>query len=132
MLHHIAFSAKDLVRSGNFYDVVFKPLGYIRHITSEDLCAWNGSSPEILIYKCKPDQSERAHQTYDPGIHHVAFEVTDRDVVDDVYKRLLEVDAEVLDKPKEYPHYCKGYYAVFFLDPDGIKLEVAVTPFGLE
>ena len=29
----------------------------------------------------------------------------------------------MLDAPAEYPQYGKGYYAVFFADPDGLKLE---------
>jgi hypothetical protein len=34
----------------------------------------------------------------------------------------------VLDAPAEYPQYGSGYYAVFFADPDGIKLEYVFTP----
>jgi len=30
--------------------------------------------------------------------------------------------------PKEFPHYVEGYYAAFFYDPDGIKLEVVHEP----
>jgi glyoxylase I family protein len=37
------------------------------------------------------------------------------------------MDAEVIDAPAEYD-YLPGYYAVYFLDPDGMKLEVAHTP----
>jgi catechol 2,3-dioxygenase-like lactoylglutathione lyase family enzyme len=29
----------------------------------------------------------------------------------------------ILDAPAEYPQYGTGYYAVFFADPDGLKLE---------
>ena len=36
--------------------------------------------------------------------------------------------ATILDPPAEYPDYGKGYYAVFFADPDGMKLEYAFTP----
>ena len=36
--------------------------------------------------------------------------------------------AEILDAPREYPKYEPGYYAVFFLDPDGLKLEYVFTP----
>jgi catechol 2,3-dioxygenase-like lactoylglutathione lyase family enzyme len=31
--------------------------------------------------------------------------------------------ATILDPPTEYPAYGAGYYAVFFADPDGLKLE---------
>jgi catechol 2,3-dioxygenase-like lactoylglutathione lyase family enzyme len=45
-----------------------------------------------------------------------------------MHKLLVEIGATVLDPPKHYPHYCKGYYAVFFADPDGLKLEFVHTP----
>ena len=38
------------------------------------------------------------------------------------------VGATVLDPPAEYPQYGPGYYAVFFADPDGIKLECVYLP----
>ncbi len=34
----------------------------------------------------------------------------------------------VLDPPAEYPEYGPQYYAVFFADPDGMKLEVVHEP----
>ena len=36
--------------------------------------------------------------------------------------------AQILDAPQEYTKYEPGYYAVFFLDPDGIKLECVFPP----
>jgi hypothetical protein len=33
-----------------------------------------------------------------------------------------------LDPPAEYPRYNPGYYAVFFIDPDGLKLEYVHAP----
>ena len=34
----------------------------------------------------------------------------------------------ILDAPAEYPQYSTGYYAVFFTDPDGLKLEFVFKP----
>jgi hypothetical protein len=39
---------------------------------------------------------------------------------------LKEIGAEILDPPAVY--YPPDYYATFFCDPDGIKLELAYTP----
>ena len=39
----------------------------------------------------------------------------------------VEIGATILDPPAEYG-YTPGYYAVFFADPDGIKLEVVFEP----
>ena len=36
--------------------------------------------------------------------------------------------ATILDPPAEYADYGEGYYAVFFADPDGLKLEYVFTP----
>ncbi len=48
--------------------------------------------------------------------------------MDELYRTLIEMKAEVLNAPREYPQYEPGYYAGFFLDPDGIKLEYVFTP----
>jgi len=37
------------------------------------------------------------------------------------------IGATILDAPAEYD-YTPGYYAVFFADPDGLKLEVVHEP----
>jgi len=40
---------------------------------------------------------------------------------------MLAAGATVLDPPADYggqPGYGEGYYAAFFADPDGVKLEV--------
>jgi len=34
----------------------------------------------------------------------------------------------LLHLPREYPEYALGYYAVFYTDPDGIKLDVVYLP----
>ena len=36
----------------------------------------------------------------------------------------------ILDAPAEYPQYGPNYYAVFFADPDGMKLELVHFPWG--
>jgi catechol 2,3-dioxygenase-like lactoylglutathione lyase family enzyme len=40
---------------------------------------------------------------------------------------LREHDAEIESEPRDYD-YMPGYYAVFFYDPDGIKLEIVHKP----
>lgn len=38
------------------------------------------------------------------------------------------MNATILDRPAEYNHYAPGYYAIFFADPDGLKLELVHMP----
>lgn len=42
---------------------------------------------------------------------------------------LKRVGANVLDPPAEYPYF-PGYYAVYFTDPDGVKIEFVHWPQG--
>ena len=41
---------------------------------------------------------------------------------------VVGIGGTILDSPREYPEYVPGYYAVFFADPDGIKLELVHIP----
>jgi hypothetical protein len=45
-----------------------------------------------------------------------------------MYAHLLQIGATILDPPADYPRYGPGYYAVFFADPDGLKLEYVYKP----
>jgi catechol 2,3-dioxygenase-like lactoylglutathione lyase family enzyme len=63
-------------------------------------------------------------------LHHLAWAVESRAAVDRMHESLRGIGATVLDAPAEYPQYNRGrgYYAVFFADPDGLKLECVFTP----
>jgi catechol 2,3-dioxygenase-like lactoylglutathione lyase family enzyme len=67
------------------------------------------------------------HDRYEVGLHHVAFEASSRSAVDERERWLREVGAQIESPAREYA-YSLGYYAVFFYDPDGIKLEIVHVP----
>jgi catechol 2,3-dioxygenase-like lactoylglutathione lyase family enzyme len=56
----------------------------------------------------------------DVGFHHYAFELRSRKDVDELQAFLKELGATIVDPADEY---YDDYYAVFFLDPDGLKFE---------
>jgi catechol 2,3-dioxygenase-like lactoylglutathione lyase family enzyme len=64
------------------------------------------------------------------GLNHVAFRVDQRGDVDRFRREFLEPRglATLYGTPREFPEYAPGYYAVFFEDPDRIKLEVVHLP----
>jgi glyoxylase I family protein len=64
---------------------------------------------------------------YALGVHHIAFELGSRVEVDERAEWLRAHGAEIESGPAEYG-YRPGYYAVFFYDPDGIKLELLHVP----
>jgi glyoxylase I family protein len=143
-LSHIDFSVGRPKRSIPFYDAFFTALGYRRWFP--ELPEFRGEEPEraawtlrgadgswfgVEVRPARADAAERRYDRYEPGPHHLAFHAASPAKVDEVHARMLAAGAEVLDPPRDYsgdPHYAPGYYAAFYADPDGVKLEVVYEP----
>tara|TARA_R110000824_G_scaffold118960_2_gene271517 strand:+ start:135779 stop:136198 length:420 start_codon:yes stop_codon:yes gene_type:complete len=134
-LHHLDLTVKDPWASASFYDTVLGHMGYRRWDEDENGIDWEHATspdqlPTIGIFKASELGASRRHDRYSAGLHHVAFSAESREDVDALYKRLLSINAIVLDPPADYPQYGKGYYAIMFADPDGLKLEYVFEPRG--
>ena len=124
-IHHIDITVRDLDGSTVFYDRVLSLMGFRRTEDASEGPIWAGAHLEIGLQSA---HSSEAHDRYSPGLHHLAFTAPSRTAVDSFHESLLDLGVPVLDAPAEYPEYAPGYYAVFFADPDGIKLEYVFTP----
>jgi glyoxylase I family protein len=128
-VHHVDLVVSSIERSLPFYTGLLGPLGY--HRVSEV----EGERGETIWYIGGPGtaiglreaQSEARHDRYAVGIHHLAFEADSRAQVDELADWVRGQGVEIESSPQEYA-YMPGYYAVFFYDPDGLKLEVVHVP----
>jgi glyoxylase I family protein len=128
-LHHLALTVSDRTKSELFYDAVLNFMGYEQIEKTEAFTMWwLPQAGAILLYAANPNSPNPQHDRYSPGFHHLAFNADRREQVDELYQRLVEMNAQILDPPAEYPNYAPGYYAVFFADPDGLKLELVHMP----
>jgi glyoxylase I family protein len=128
-IHHLDLTVSDMAASAPFYEAVLGFLGYRRVREAPDGIDWDLAAPGAYCsIGIKPARTARRHDRYTPGLHHVAWQAEIRDDVDRLHRLLLNLRAEVLDAPAEYPRYAPGYYAVFFADPDGLKLEFVHLP----
>jgi len=124
-LHHIDLSVADLARSTAFYDRVLPLLGFRRSEDVPEGPIWAGAQLEFGLVAAR---SRAAHDRTAPGLHHLAFAAPSRAAVDETHERLVALGVRILDAPAAYPQYAPGYYAVFFADPDGLKLELVFAP----
>jgi catechol 2,3-dioxygenase-like lactoylglutathione lyase family enzyme len=134
-VHHVEFSVLDYDNSIKFYDRMFGWLGYTS-FWSLDI----GYHSTYYVARFPIPHSyigiQRAQQggklipeNQATGIHHIAIWARSKKEVDRFYSGfLLKDDITVTDKPSAYPIYAPGYYAVFFIDPTGIRWELAFTP----
>jgi len=126
---HIDLTVNDVARSTPFYEEVLGRLGF-RRVKEPGHPIWANAHLGIAI---RPPSDERRGAVFDRyrvGMHHLALRVARRSDVDEFHAWLVEHGFEVLDAPAEYPEYGPSYYAVFFADPDGMKLEVVHFPWG--
>jgi glyoxylase I family protein len=136
-IHHIDLTVKDAHASRAFYESVLGFMGYKLSAGNPfsadetgfdfDLRAGDGFC-SIGILSARGANASRAHDRYSPGLHHVAWNAESREDVDAMYAHLQSIGATILDAPAEYPRYGPTYYAVFFADPDGLKLEYVHKP----
>jgi len=127
--HHLDLTVSDVARSMPFYDKVLGGLGYAR---TEDYaggvpCWVIGEGSGVFSIGLHAAQSDRPHDRRAAGLHHLAFHAASRADVDAFHVLLAREGIEILDAPAEYD-CTPGYYAVFFADPDGIKLELVHEP----
>jgi len=128
-VHHVDLVVSSIERSLPFYRDLLAPLGYHRISEVE------GERGETIWYLGGPDvalglrsaQTLGDHDRYSIGLHHIAFEAWSRAIVDERAAWLVEQGATIESGPQDYG-YMLGYYAVFFYDPDGIKLEIVHVP----
>ena len=131
-LNHVRFTVTDMGRAEAFYGAILGFMGYRLVERSAARLAWatmtsGGGLRWVILSAAHPDSLDRPHDRYAPGLHHFAWNADSRDRVDGLHALLRDIGATVLDPPAEYD-YEPGYYAVFFLDPDGLKLEFVHVP----
>jgi catechol 2,3-dioxygenase-like lactoylglutathione lyase family enzyme/diadenosine tetraphosphate (Ap4A) HIT family hydrolase len=127
-LHHIDLTVADLERSTRYYAAVLPILGFERIADAEDGPLWRKAGFEFGLQGARGAGRQRLHDRYSPGLHHLAFAAAAPGAVDAAHQSLVALGIEILDPPARYDRYLPGYYAVFFADPDGIKLEYVYTP----
>jgi len=130
-VHHIDLSVSSVERSLPFYRDLLGPLGYhrisqVEGERGETIWYFNGPGTSIGIREAQTRSAEPVDR-YRVGLHHLCIEAFSRGVVDERAAWLREIGAEIESGPQEYG-YSPGYYAMFFYDPDGLKLELVHIP----
>jgi len=129
-VHHVDLVVSSIERSLPFYRELLGPLGWhgIGEVEGErGETIWYLTGRETSLGLREAQSESGPVDRYAPGLHHLAFEVASRAVVDERAEWLVSNGAVLESEPQEYT-YLPGYYAVFFYDPDGIKLEILTVP----
>jgi len=128
-LDHLYLTVSDMARSEAFYDLVLGAVLEFRKNRFE-----LGGEAHIQYYNrhfgivLRPARSTIGHEmtghdAYAPGLHHLCLRVDQAEDVRRVVDTLQGMGIPA-SEAKRYPDYAEDYWATYFADPDGIRLEV--------
>ena len=133
-IHHLDLTISDPAKSRPMYELFLGHMGYVvGKVHTDGYAEFDLPGDGFMSVGLMPSRGPNAKRETDrnsPGLHHAAWTAPTRDDVDTLYDKLKAFGVDILDPPADYPKYNggRGYYAMFFADPDGSKLEYVWTP----
>jgi catechol 2,3-dioxygenase-like lactoylglutathione lyase family enzyme len=121
MFSYVTLGHSDFDRAVAFYDAIMAPLGHRRFGLDRDTqtCSWGLPDPGPHIWVCPPFDGgpvSRGNGTM------VSLLAQTRAQVDAVHAAALAHGGSCKGPPGVRPHYGPTFYAGYFRDPDGNKL----------
>jgi glyoxylase I family protein len=134
-ISHVDLVVSSIERSLPFYRGLLEPIGWsgLREVDGEQgetiyYLSVEGAGVAALGLREKRSGAHGVpYDRYAGGVHHLCFDVPSREVVDERVAGSASSAPGIESGPSEYD-YTPGYYAVFFYDPDGLKLELLHRP----
>jgi catechol 2,3-dioxygenase-like lactoylglutathione lyase family enzyme len=117
MIHHASVEVFELERSGRFYDHVLGPLGWRRHLETEERIAWGIHKPVFYV--------ARRREASVPG-GHICFAANGISAVKAAWEGGVNAGGISQGDPGQRPEYGPTYYSAYLRDPDGNRIEIAV------
>ena len=121
MIGYVTLGTNDLVRAAIFYDAVAAEMGVGRMMEFESFIAWGAPGGAAGVGLIKPFDGNAA--SVGNGVM-VALEAKDKDQVHRLYDIALSNGGSCEGPPG--PRGEGGFYAAYFRDPDGNKLNAFV------
>ena len=128
MLHHVEIYVSDLARSRAFWQwLLCEELGYKVYQEWPKGVDFIFEKTYIVFVQTEEKHLDTTYNRCRTGLNHLAFHAKSREQVDELTAKLRSRGITIL-YPDRHP-YAGGpdYYAVFFEDPDRIKVEVTAS-----
>ncbi len=124
MIGYVTLGTNDFEKSAKFYDELLAVTGAKRLMESDRFIAWAKSPEQPAVSIIKPYDEQPA--TVGNGTM-VALAVESNEKVDELYAKAMSLGA--VDEGASGPRG-EGFYAAYFRDPDGNKLNVFHADFA--
>ncbi len=118
-IDHIDLRVKEIAAARRFYTQILPALGYTIDTSGDDWCVFQAPGEGVVEFFGFTEAREHR-----PNGNRIAFWAEDRAEVDRLAEVVRRAGAWNLEGPSLWREYSPGYYAVFFEDPSGNKLEI--------
>jgi catechol 2,3-dioxygenase-like lactoylglutathione lyase family enzyme len=124
-LHHLEFYVTDLERSAEFWGWLLARFGYEPFQEWDDGISFRTPGVYLVFVVVPPEGHGLDRRS--AGLNHVAFGMGSPAQVDALREELAARGVRLL-YDERYPHAGgDDHYAVFFEDPEGLKVEVVAS-----
>lgn len=124
MIHHFEINVSNLQRSIAFWGWLLKELGYESFQEWESGKSWKLGETYLVFVQTDVKFIEPGYHRRRTGLNHIAFHGRSREQVNQLTERLMSKNVPILYKDKHPYAGGEHHYAVFFEDPDRIKVEI--------
>lgn len=128
LLHHIEMYVSDLEKSTLFWQwFLTEKFAYSVYQQWNEGISFKLGDTYIVFVQSEEKYKLNHYNRKNVGLNHLAFHCYSREFIDNLTKDLVERNITILYADKHPFAGGKDYYAVFFEDPDRIKVEVVVS-----
>ncbi len=124
---HIEVYVSDYAKSIRFYDLILPFLGWKRLVCQTSHTTFTDGQLKIVFCPVEEKYLQDGYHRKRAGLNHLALYADSKKQVDELFENILKprgIACLYDGQPKGEP----DYYAVFFEDPDRIKIEVVFAP----
>ncbi|MEZ0262893.1 MAG: VOC family protein [Alphaproteobacteria bacterium] len=126
-LSHIEINVADLEVSSAFWGWLLGRLGYVPYQSWEQGRSWKLGATYFVIVQVEDAFKLQPYHRKRTGLNHLAFHAADRADIDALTEELKSRNVTILYADRHPYAGGKSNYAVFFEDPDRIKVELVAA-----
>jgi catechol 2,3-dioxygenase-like lactoylglutathione lyase family enzyme len=124
MLHHIEIYVSNFKKTIEFWEWLLTELGYKKFQEWELGVSWKYDETYLVFVQAEERFLDIPFHRCRVGLNHLAFQTSSKEHVDLLTSTLKDKGIRILYENKHPYAGGEGHYAVYFEDPDRIKVEV--------